>query len=597
MRASSRFATVVVLLVTLAAWASCHIYVATYASRMPFQDDLEFVPALQPSSTEPSTFAWWWAQANEHRIPLPRLIYVGLLKTTHDFRSGMHFQVVAQALLALGLVLFVRKLRGSTSFADALFPLLLLQWGNGENFLLGMQITTSVPTALVCTFLMLGLASAGRPNGRASSAMGACLFLLPLNGGFGLMQAPALLAWSVYAATTQLRSNEPATRKSGLAFAVAVFATCALIVGYFVGFEFPYNHHRTSDVAAIARAALGLLALNFGPMVRDVPIPAMLATLVFGGAAAWFALRGLRGTTEERVRASLCLATMLCTCTIALAIGVSRAIDGPQVGMAARYSTLPTPFFVAAFLALTLFASRRVATPLQGGACVLMLAALPFDTVIGRDTGRRRAAIAAEFESAVHENRSVEELVARFGRDFYPNRPQFESSLRGLIDARWPPFDAYKSDGADPYDRPFFLWTTQPTATKSPSSAQFRYLADAPVVMLSAECELTFALPPTARTVQARYGLPTLPSKRNSGGVQSKAGLRVRLLLHEKSGEPRVLFERALRPSENEADRGRQSLDVTLPPHGRGELVLETRFADGSSNEAGWSCWTEFAIR
>src|SRR5262245_47604116 len=113
------------LVAVLAIWLGMTLwaahFVATYPSPIPFMADMELVTGLGPQARTDLDF--WWAPANEHRILLPRAIYMGLLALTHDFRCAMWFQVVAQSLLALLLVLAARRLRGRASLADAFFPL------------------------------------------------------------------------------------------------------------------------------------------------------------------------------------------------------------------------------------------------------------------------------------------------------------------------------------------------------------------------------------------------------------------------------------------------------------------------------------------
>jgi len=72
------------------------------------------------TGNEPDLSGWLWAQNNEHRIPLPKLILLGLFKMTKgDFRAGMFFNAIALGVLAIFMVLAARHLRGKTKFSDA----------------------------------------------------------------------------------------------------------------------------------------------------------------------------------------------------------------------------------------------------------------------------------------------------------------------------------------------------------------------------------------------------------------------------------------------------------------------------------------------
>ena len=70
-------------------------FVMTCGKNVPFMDDWEIVPAL--SGAQPITANWLWSQHNEHRIPLPRLLLLGLFSVSgNDFRAGMFFNVFAR---------------------------------------------------------------------------------------------------------------------------------------------------------------------------------------------------------------------------------------------------------------------------------------------------------------------------------------------------------------------------------------------------------------------------------------------------------------------------------------------------------------------
>src|SRR5438067_10109121 len=135
------------------------VFVARYSTAVPFQDDLELAQQLIPG--QPFDWGFLWSQANEHRIVISRAVFLALLAVTHDFRAASWFQVALLSALALLLMSCARRLRGRASVADAFFPLLLLHRADATNLLLGLQIGTAVPTALVCGFVVLALRRAG----------------------------------------------------------------------------------------------------------------------------------------------------------------------------------------------------------------------------------------------------------------------------------------------------------------------------------------------------------------------------------------------------------------------------------------------------
>src|SRR5262249_16851194 len=105
-----------------------------YGSFLPFVDDFAFIPFL--TGEVPVTPRWLWSLLNEHRVPLPRLILLSLLRLSDgDFRVGMVLNVTVFSALAAGLIRGARQVRGAASYADAFFPILLLNPSHAPTFL------------------------------------------------------------------------------------------------------------------------------------------------------------------------------------------------------------------------------------------------------------------------------------------------------------------------------------------------------------------------------------------------------------------------------------------------------------------------------
>jgi len=110
------------------------LFVARYGSNVPSWDGWDMVPTV--TGDQPITASWLWSQHNEHRVPLPRLLYLAIIHlTVADFRTIMYFNVLAMAAAAALMIHTARRLRGSSSVTDAFFPILLLHWGQAANFL------------------------------------------------------------------------------------------------------------------------------------------------------------------------------------------------------------------------------------------------------------------------------------------------------------------------------------------------------------------------------------------------------------------------------------------------------------------------------
>src|ERR1700694_80728 len=122
-------------------------FVAYFASDVPYRDAWELVPVL--TGAEPCTAAWLWAPHNEHRIPLPKLVHLGLNCLTHaSFRFGAVVNVLVLGLLAALMIRAAGQARGRTHPADAFFPLALLHWGHHETLLQSFLVQLVASTAL-----------------------------------------------------------------------------------------------------------------------------------------------------------------------------------------------------------------------------------------------------------------------------------------------------------------------------------------------------------------------------------------------------------------------------------------------------------------
>ena len=125
-----------VWLVWGATLASILVFIARDGRNIPFEEDWLMVAAM--TGHEPDLPRWLWSQNSEHRLPLPRLVNLTLLRATRDFRSTMVFDALALGALAAAAILVARRLRnGRTSVVDAFFPLLLLHLGNWDNLVWG----------------------------------------------------------------------------------------------------------------------------------------------------------------------------------------------------------------------------------------------------------------------------------------------------------------------------------------------------------------------------------------------------------------------------------------------------------------------------
>src|SRR5205823_4337744 len=99
-----------------------------FGSPLPIWDEWVLAPAW--SGQQPITPGWLVAWHCDHRLPLPKLIMTVLGRLSRgDCRPGMVVNIVMLSGLAAAMMVAAKRLRGRFSFADALFPIALLNWG------------------------------------------------------------------------------------------------------------------------------------------------------------------------------------------------------------------------------------------------------------------------------------------------------------------------------------------------------------------------------------------------------------------------------------------------------------------------------------
>lgn len=355
--------------------------IAKYGRNIPLAEDWLLVAPL--TGNEPDLLSWLWAQNNEHRVPLPRLMLLALLKISNgDFRVGMVFNAMTLGVLALAMIQVARQLRGRTDFADAFFPIALLHLGNWENIVWSWQLSFVVPTALICGVLLIIVRQPTFATRSAAIFTGIALVLLPLCGGIGLLFVPFLALWLIYCGFIHLKAVKNRSIGTFL-IASATIALC-LIGLYFVGYQRPYWNPPSPGIGATLKTAAMFLALGFGPVAAKSWKLSILVTFAVLVPSLAVAVKGvLRHQGLEKHRALAVLLFFSSLVIFALAMGWGRSGLVPTVGMPIRYVLLAVPILCMAFFVWELYGSRQFRTVLQRSLLIGMCLLIPFNTMAG----------------------------------------------------------------------------------------------------------------------------------------------------------------------------------------------------------------------
>ncbi len=401
----------ILLLVWVAMTVAGLGFVLHFGHNLPRVDEWEFVPVL--TGHEPAG-PWLWAQHNEHRLPLPRAIYLGLFRLTGDFRAGMVLSVVLLSALALGLMRHLAAVRGRAAWSDVFIPVGLLNWGHVENFLMGYQLCF----VLVCGFAC-GMAAAARSDRvyRAGLLVGGQLLLVEACGGSGLAFVPPVVAW-LLATAWRVGGNQ---WKKGADLVVLAAAAVGYAAAYFVGYERPPHHPpaRPENAGLAAVIAAEYLSMGLGYAARWVWPAAAAGVLGLAGWAAW---------RLARTRAWGVFAVLAGALALAAMVGVGRSGFGYwDMGLWSRYGLLAWPVLFIAYLAFT-GSADRLGRWVQPGLAAVTVGFLPFDTAagLGWANGMDQAltAFAADARAGMPAPELVEKHLAGSGQE--------ERAVRGI---------------------------------------------------------------------------------------------------------------------------------------------------------------------
>lgn len=378
-------------------------FVAVIGTNAPYADEWEFVPALL--GEEPA-LPWLWQQHNEHRLPLPRAVYLTLFALTHDFRAGMLLQVALLAALALYLMQVADRLRGKPHWADAFFPVSLLHVGHWENFIMGYQICF-VLFAVLATGLAVVALRITRANAfRSGVTAGVLLMLLALTGGSGLVVVPPVAAWLVVVAASVWQSGEKGRAALLLLLAALPLAYLGVYAG---GYERPPLHPVPStDPRAVLRVAGEVLAMSFGIAMTPVWLAAFAGILALGGATVALLVPRWK-EPGERLSVVGLIAVTAGVAGVALAIGVGRSGMGGDMGLWSRYSMLSWPLLAAAYLVWVKRGRKWVPVAL----CVFAALVFLGNTGTGMQNGAAVKSRYSAIEADAALGLSAEQIVAR----------------------------------------------------------------------------------------------------------------------------------------------------------------------------------------
>lgn len=406
--------------VALAAWLSLVVLDAVclviYGTRMLFFEDWAYVAPITGHETLVPDFLFW--PINEHILPLPKLVLVGLLTAAGgDFRAGAWFNLIALAAVSLLLMRTVASLRGGrVSIVDAGIPLLVLGFGNWLNVFWGVQVSFVLTFGLTCMLLVTAVA----PQAPVlSTTRGIALVCLPLCGAAGVAIVLPICLWTACAAVASRRVAGRAERRgvSGqlwCALAALVASVPTFWITWYIRTVYAPNAQRP-DLTSVLQTSLDTLTFGFGRGVnpRWTFVPVLLVVVV-GVAVALTIEAVLRRSGTERRRAADLLVFQASTLGLVALVGWGRAsVVATERAWPAHYTVLGLPALLAASMAWVLYAPAPAWRAAQGAILAVALAAFPMnmrDATMSLDLRRQTARL---FEAHVDQGMTSLDLARR----------------------------------------------------------------------------------------------------------------------------------------------------------------------------------------
>jgi hypothetical protein len=411
------------------------LFIQHYTRNLPFMDDFEMVPMM--TGQEPVSFGSVWAQHNEHRPVISRLILTGLSRfVANGFYVGKYFNVGLLSVTAASMLLLVRRLRGRTLVTDSVLPLSILNIGQVESLVITFAMNLILSTWITIELIRTASLADRRPGWATVLSSGVLLVLLPLCGGSGLVLLPPLVLWlGGYIAWGWWSGREP----GGMARAIglgALMACSAIVTLYLSGYSRPSYHPPPPSLSAAASTTLACLSLAVCPSLATYWRPAgLLLLLLIGATLLRLAVVSIR-VPAERPRALGLLAMILAILGMVVAIGISRSGFGPRMGLSSRYITLTAPLISALYVAWLTFGPAPARRGIHLGLLAVVCLMVPANAAFSMRYGRDILAYEHRFEMGLKNRVPVPELMRRACPSLYPDPKFAYESFKMLKAAR-----------------------------------------------------------------------------------------------------------------------------------------------------------------
>lgn len=349
---SEIFGWAILLLGAIALCFSAALCVRTYMP-CPFGDDW-FVVTNIAQGNGPLSFAWLWAQHNEHRIPITRLLIWLDLFVFGGTNKSLFVEIFFMQLLHWAAISCV--IERWTAFEppirrtlQGLFAFCLFHPNQYENFTWAFQISFILPFTII-TVALLAITFYERLRCRAVAGVFVAMapLLAALNMAGGLVAGPVL---PFLAVAKHLRIRL-------LALIALVFTLSC--VAYVWQYHPPHPSHGPGMALRDPLGILKYVLTYFGASwTRLLPHKERIIAFVSLVACVVFAVRAFRGRKSVSNFEWFCLGECTFSFGVAVVTGLGRLYLGPGQAFASRYQTAAMIFWAALCSLILLAVIRR----------------------------------------------------------------------------------------------------------------------------------------------------------------------------------------------------------------------------------------------
>ena len=448
---------------------------------------------------------WLWEPWAEHRVPLAKLLWKGVLQLTdYNFRFGNFLTVLALASVAIAMVRAIRVVRGRTIVADAFFPLALLNFGQAQLFLWWWQVNHVLAPIAACLLLLVLVLGGNTMAIGTAVVVASGLVLLSLCGPGGLPYVVVLGLWLSLWTASLWPSLVGRDRRHGLLVITFIATSLSLSCAYFFNYTpyFPSNDPTdlstwpaSPGLSASAVTALQVLGLSLGAATKTYAPYWGFGVLVLWMTSVAVLARTWLSTPKVRLRVLGLLMFLGAPAVLVIVIAQSRAGMGLDYIYQGHYLTLMLPMLCAVYF-IWEFLGKSWSRGVQFAMFVVLLGLLPLNLAHGPLVGASLQQKATAFESDLNSGVPAPVLAERhFASDLVPRVKQIAAILK-----------AHKRNGVGIFKRmredPVFRVEAFPAEPDTVSEATWQNRSVLRANETGGESSLTFVLP-EARHVYA----------------------------------------------------------------------------------------------